>query len=243
MAAPPPHAGRRRLDPLVEGFDKLKLGSLLVIISLVIMGAAAVYSMVGFMGPGFMGGPDHEEKGAPGPHEIPFISPFTAFTSLAASTLSFVLGIAGWILLMTSAGRFAEYDRVRYGKGVTATRMVAGGLLALILGVFLAISGAVPAALALVVVGLLAFLIGNIVFALFVSDIARLRSEDGLPVPDGFRTAGILLLVGAILYIPMVTMALGALLQIIAIILIYVYSKEAMEALRAQAMRPPVATP
>lgn len=219
---------------IIEGFERLKTGSLLVILSLALT-AAAVASAVGVMGFGF-GMPGHE--GEPG--EAGGFGPLAmASAPLAIAVLASILGIAGWVVLLGSAGRFAEYDRVRFGKGETAARLVAGGFLAVLLGIAAAGAGLWPAALAIVVLGGLAVLLGNVIFALFVSDLARLRQEDGLPVPDGFRTAGTLLLLGTLLYIPMITMILGAILQVLAVIMIFIYSKEAVDALTIQARQGP----
>lgn len=222
----------QRLDLLLEGFDRLKLGSLLVVAGYVV----TVLSLVVFFA-SMMFAPWAVRRGPGGP-EAPLIA--AGVGVMAVVLVGVALALMGFIVLLLSTGSFRDYDPGRLGRGSTAARLVVAGLTLVVLGVLAAMASprAVGVGIVLAALGTLTAFAGNILFALFIKDLARLR-DYGLEVPRGFETAGTLLLVGIILSVVPVLSVIGGLLSITGLALVYKHSKDALEALRLQARRSP----
>ncbi len=123
--------------------------------------------------------------------------------------------------LFSAGAAFKEFDP-RLGGLHTALRL---GLAAVGLGILGFLAAVASLVLGLLLIGLAAILalVAQVLVGLFLLRLGDL-SKEGLPVPDGFRIAVILYLIGIVIGI----------LQLIAIILVYVYSGDAISRLRSQ---------
>lgn len=224
----------RRLYLLLDGFEKLRKGSLLVIVGYVLIIASLLWMMASvatFLS--IFRGMNH------------FLDAMTsAMVAVALTSLAgILLALAGFIVLLSSSNSFRDYSPSRLGRGSTATSLIAGGFAAITFGLLLIIASAYGATvwgavmgMGLIFLGILIAFIGEILFAVFIRDLTILRDE-GLNVPAGFGSAGILLLLGVVLsVIPMIA-PIGVVLALIALAMIYKYSEEAINGLREQASR------
>ena len=132
-----------------------------------------------------------------------------------------IILLVGIIMLFQSAGKFAEFDPDRLGGFRTGLRLQLAAIVLMILGM-LAIFASPGLGAGLVVIALIAALVGEVLIGLFFMRLGDMGRE-GLPIPDGFRLVGILYLVGIIINI----------LQLIAIIMAYVYAGDAIRRLQA----------
>jgi len=168
---------------------------------------------------------------------------------LAGLALAFIVMLAGFLRMLSAAGSFASLGS-RFQRGATGSKLIIGGIGVDILGLLLLAGGAWAGSLGLavagaglVLLGSLAVLVGWIMFSLFISSLSEL-SIGGFRAPDGFKTAGILLLIGIVLNMASAVSptagTLGVALDLVAFILIYVYSGQALEELRKAARGLPV---
>jgi MFS family permease len=212
----------------------LRRGSMLVLVGVALATVAAVafdlYLHLG--GPVVPRGPLHR---GPRPASIEGVLG-ALLTAMAAAVVAAVIGFVGFAYMMSSSRILSRID-YRYERGVTASRLISIGLAGIIVGALLIIAGALAgnggAALAgFVIAGLSALLgfIGTILFALYIESIADLR-VDGFHAPEGFRTAGTLLLVGVALSIIPFVSVIGFLLQLAGTLIVYTSSGEALEGL------------
>ncbi len=224
----------QRLYLLLDGFEKLRKGSLLVVVGYVFIIASLLWMMASVATfPSIFRGMDR------------FLGAMTSTMVAAALTslAGILLALAGFIVLLSSSSSFRDYSPSRLGRGSTATSLIAGGFAAIAFGILLIIASAYGAmvwgavmGMGFIFFGVLVAFIGEILFAVFIRDLTVLRDE-GLNVPAGFDTAGILLLLGVVFsVIPMIA-PIGVVLVLISLAMIYKYSEEAINVLREQASR------
>ncbi len=142
--------------------------------------------------------------------------------SLALLVVGGIVLLASFIKLYSSGGKFEAADPRLSG-------LKKGMQLAIIAVILLILGGVVGYASPFAGFGLIAIagilgLIAQILVGLFFMRLADLEHE-GIPVPSGFRTVGILYLIGIVIGI----------LQLIALILAYMYSGDAIRRLSAEA--------
>ncbi len=223
-----------RLYLLLDGFEKLRKGSLLVVVGYVLIIASLLWMMASVATfPSIFRGMDR------------FLGAMTSAMIAAALTslAGILLALAGFIVLLSSSSSFRDYSPSRLGRGSTAASLIAGGFAAMAFGLLLIIASAYGATawsavigMGFIFLGILIAFIGEILFAVFIRDLTVLRDE-GLNVPASFDAAGILLLLGVVLsVIPMIA-PIGAILALIALAMIYKYSEEAINGLREQISR------
>lgn len=144
-----------------------------------------------------------------------------------------IVYIVGWLKFNTAASLLAEYSEA-YRIGYTGTRLFlislvveVIGILVLIAAAFAGISAAIVGGLVVIGLGLLLQLIGMILFAVMLM---RLREVEGR-----FRTGGLLLLIGVILYIIGVTAVIGLILILVGYFLVYSAAGRVLERAASQA--------
>jgi len=148
-----------------------------------------------------------------------------------------VLGIIGLLIMLYAIIKlFATADKFarahpNLGGLKTALKIGIAAIGVAILGMIVMFAGAaaqsgllIAGGYGLILIAGLLGLVANVLVGLFLLKLGDL-SKEGLPVPEGFKIAGILYLIGIIIGV----------LQLIAIILVYLYSGEAAARLREYA--------
>ena len=165
---------------------------------------------------------------------LPMIGP-GASVGLAGITI--VLIILGALILLYSfvrlygaGGRFATADSRLSGLR-TGIQLAIVGVILLILGALASLASPTGGFALIILAGLLG-LVGQVLIGIFFLRLGDLEKE-GLPVPSGFKTVGILYLIGIVIGI----------LQLVALILAYIYAGDAIQRLQAQAGAEGLAAP
>ncbi len=235
-AAPARVTNPRILGLIRSGVEHLKTGSQLVL-------ASVGLGFLGMLALGIAlreaarapGGPGHWPLARhPPPGDLGTLGVLGAILAI----LSAVIGIAGFVRLLSSARFFAQVNP-RYERGVGAARLIYLSLGGLLVGIPALLGGILSGSGGLAVLGgivtllsAIGLLVGVILFSLYISSLADL-SLPGFRMPESYRTAGTLLLLGVILNVVLavipVANAIGFLLELIAFAMIYTTSSEVLE--------------
>jgi hypothetical protein len=233
-----------RLDELTEGIERLKNGALISVLSIVFGIAAfllllavlphmrflniSLYSNITTMNRTIISIFERKLVGA-----LPYIA-----VSGLMLILSAILAIASFVLFFMATGNLKKYSE-KFGIGRI-------GLIIVLLSMLLVLV-AVPSAfltteikhlpsfpvlmlmtIALVFLSILLSAAGQILFSIML-----IRLSEEKDVDEGFRIAGILLAVSAILiFIPFISIA-GLVLDLVALILIYTSAKNSLNKLKS----------
>ena len=207
---------------LVEGLEKLKMGALLYLIAL----ALTVLSIVAVVVTGAltMPKPGHAFEG-----------PTAMLAALSwlvvALIIAAILALVAFIQWYIASGNLRDADPQRLGIGRMGMNLQIAGVALIIFGLLLVMGGAAPLAIAVVVIAALMLLAGVILWGVGLMRIAEIPG-----MPEGFKLAGILYILQLIPYI-------GGILGIIATILVYIYSSEALDRLARQPPAKPAVSP
>ncbi len=223
-------AEEARVDytPLIEGLSKLKTGALLALIALILsiggfLLSPGLFSLLGAMGGGL-------------PPEAVIGS---LLIGLGVSLFGGILAIIAFFIWFSATGSLKRFDPSRLGIGRTGMLLQLIGAILVILGLLVIVGGiasvgaaaattpspetlimgTVLGGLGLVGLGGVLALIGLILFGIMLTRLAEIEGVD-----PGFKTAGILYILTLVPYI-------GGILGLVAIIMIYVYSKRSIETL------------
>lgn len=145
-----------------------------------------------------------------------------AGTTIALILIGALILLYSFIKLYGAGGRFAAADSRLSGLR-TGIQLAIVAVILLILGALASLASPTGGFALIVLAGLLG-LVAQILVGIFFLRLGDLEKE-GLPVPSGFKTVGILYLVGIVIGI----------LQLVALILAYVYAGDAIRRLQAQA--------
>ena len=218
---------QRDVTLLVEGLSKLRTGAIIILIGIILEVAGI------FMAPGLL-----SIFAMTGAAPSPGLTLGALVTPLALLIIGVLLGIVAFILWFSATGKLKAYDPSRLGIGRTGmilqlvgVILIFLGLLAIVPVIFAAGStgspemliGAIYGMLGLVGLGAILALVGLILFGIMIMRLGEIQGVD-----PGFRTAGILYILTLIPYV-------GPILQLIAVIMIYVYAGRSIEALTAEA--------
>lgn len=231
LQIPGAEAPQERMNLLRGGFQGLKRGALYFIIVTIL--GMLVYA--GLLAEFLLGGRGFE-TGALG--DIAFSS--VGFAGIAMGVIA-LMGLIEWM----KAGRyFAEYDPLKLGYGYTGPRLLLYGVIMLLIAVMASglihyttrhtgtASGFAAAfALGLLIIGVILALVGWVMFGVFLIQLDELRAA-GLAV-GGFKLAGLLWIIGLIINI----------LNIIAVILVYIYSGDTLRRLGSPTPESPQPSP
>jgi len=236
----------RQVLELVEGFRRLRRGALMSIISVAMVFAS--FAILFFLAIGSAFPLRYPPMYYPGQIPQMFMGVGIAamgVTVLAAILVALILAIIAFILWFMATGNLKRYNPERFGIGrlgmllqlIGIILIVVGGVGGLALMGFVASASltAAPSAfgaffgfLAILILAAILAIIGAILFAIMVM---RLPEDAG--IESGFKTAGILYLIGVILsIIPFVSMV-GSIIVLVAVILIFIYSGSTLRRLEA----------
>jgi len=165
-------------------------------------------------------------------------------TVLAVMLVALILTIIAFILWFMATGNLKRYNPERFGIGrlgmvlqlIGIILIVVGGVAGLALIGFVASAGLMAAPsvgaffsfLAILILAAILAIIGAILFAIMF-----IRFPEDARIESGFKTAGILYLIGVILsIIPFVSMV-GSIIVLVAVILIFIYSGSTLRRLEA----------
>ncbi|RZN63693.1 MAG: hypothetical protein DSO07_10930 [Thermoproteota archaeon] len=233
-----------RLDELTEGIERLKNGALISVLSIVFGIAAfllllavlphmrflniSLYSNITTMNRTIISIFERKLVGA-----LPYIA-----VSGLMLILSAILAIASFVLFFMATGNLKKYSE-KFGIGRIGLIIVLLSLLLVLVAVpsaFLTTGikylPSFPAlmlmTIALVFLSILLSAVGQILFSIML-----IRLSEEKDVDEGFRIAGILLAVSAILiFIPFISIA-GLVLDLVALILIYTSAKNSLNKLKS----------
>jgi len=214
---------------LVEGLRKLRTGALLSIVSTILafVGLAVIFASVGF-------------AVSTDPNAIMAMLG-TAAIGLGLLAATLVLSLIAFILWFMATGHFKRHDPVKLGIGRLGMILVVVGIILVLAMMVVIVVGAVAGSLGVfvsalmggiviaVLGGVLAF-VGVILFALML-----MRLPETPKVDSSLKTAGILYIIGMILSFILI----GAVLMLVAVILIYTGSGVSIKALQVTAPPPP----
>lgn len=211
---------------LIEGLKDLKTGAMVSLISivLVLVSLVLIFGSVGMINP--------ENPQA-------FLVAMGALGSFAILILiAVILGIIGFVMYFMATGHLKRYDP-KLGIGWWGMVLQLVGLILMFVPILLlvgvvvsnphangAIAGAVLASLGLLIIGGLMIIVGAILFGIML-----MRLGEDPNVESGFKTAGIIYLVGIVL--SFIAGAIGEILGIVTTILIYINAKNSLERLGA----------
>ncbi|MCE4620838.1 MAG: DUF973 family protein [Desulfurococcales archaeon] len=207
---------------LIEGLEKLRMGALLYLVSLALVVLSIV--AVAITGALTMPGPGHA-------FEEPTALLAAMGWLIVALIVAAILALVAFIQWYIASGSLRDADPQRLGIGRTGMNLQIAGVILIILGLLSAIGGAVPVALAVIVIAALMLLAGVILWGVGLMRISEIPG-----MPEGFKIAGILYILQLIPYI-------GSILGIIATILVYIYSNEALDKLARQPPARPAVSP
>ena len=222
--------------PPREAFAELSRGALYNLVSAIIAIIGAIVMTIGLLSvyAPLMQGMEGVEVHRPG-----YVEAYTVHVALGTVAAAIALGgvillvavivfILGWLKFNRATSLLASYNPGDYSIGHTGTKLFIAGLVVELIGLIVAIAGALTSPglfiMGLGVVGLggLLQLIGMILFAVMLM---RLGSLDG-----SFKTAGIILLVGIVLSLITYTAVIGAVLVLVGYYLVYSAAKRQAEA-------------
>ena len=233
-----------RLDELTEGIERLKNGALISVLSIVFGIAAfllllAVLPHMRFLNISLYSNITTMNRTIISIFERKLVGalPYIAISGLML-ILSAILAIASFVLFFMATGNLKKYSE-KFGIGRI-------GLIIVLLSMLLVLV-AVPSAflttgikhlssfpvlmlmtIALVFLSILLSAVGQILFSIML-----IRLSEEKDVDEGFRIAGILLAVSAILiFIPFISIA-GLVLDLVALILIYTSAKNSLNKLKS----------
>lgn len=233
-----------RLDELTEGIERLKNGALISVLSIVFGMAAfllllAVLPHMSFLNISLYSNITTMNRTIISIFERKLVGalPYIAVSGLML-ILSAILAIASFVLFFMATGNLKKYSE-KFGIGRI-------GLIIVLLSLLLVLV-AVPSAflttgikhlpsfpvlmlmtIALVFLSILLSAVGQILFSIML-----IRLSEEKDVDEGFRIAGILLAVSAILiFIPFISIA-GLVLDLVALILIYTSAKNSLNKLKS----------
>jgi hypothetical protein len=238
-----------RLDELTEGIERLKNGALISVLSIVFGIAAfllllAVLPHMRFLNISLYSNITTMNRTIISIFERKLVGalPYIAISGLML-ILSAILAIASFVLFFMATGNLKKYSE-KFGIGRI-------GLIIVLLSMLLVLV-AVPSAfltigikhlpsfpvlmlmtIALVFLSILLSAVGQILFSIML-----IRLSEEKDVDEGFRIAGILLAVSAILiFIPFISIA-GLVLDLVALILIYTSAKNSLNKLKSGIIAP-----
>ena len=235
----------RQVLELVEGFRRLRRGALMSIISVAMVFAS--FAILFFLAIGSAFPMRYPPTYYPGQIPQTFGAGIAAMgvTVLAVMLVALILTIIAFILWFMATGNLKRYNPERFGIGrlgmvlqlIGIILIVVGGVAGLALIGFAASAGlmAAPSAfgaffgfLAILILAAILAIIGAILFAIMF-----IRFPEDARIESGFKTAGILYLIGVILsIIPFVSMV-GSIIVLVAVILIFIYSGSTLRRLEA----------
>lgn len=212
-----------RINLLVYGFSELKDGALFMLIGDIL----ASLALIGVFFPAMTGSMTGVIAGATG--------------LLGIALIGGIISLIGLIKWKDAGKYFKQFDPMRLGYGESGPKYMLYSLLIIIFGILVAIAGAFGAVasgaapvggiflgLGIIIIGGIVYLIGIILFGLFLLRLDELKAM-GINIPE-FKLDAILWLIGIVFSI----------LTFIAVILIYMHSKEAVNMLRIQpTIKPP----
>ncbi len=204
------------VEGLAEGAKLNLLAALLAVVGSIAVAAGAYVALQGSSGVGHAARHAASNPGSIGVMIIVSI--------LIVMLASFALAFMGWLKLHEGAGALAAY-KPDYAIGATGVKLVlagvAIGILSVIAGLALLAGGGWAIALLGVSIATLVMLIG---FVLFGVMLFRLEEVD-----PGYKTAGLLLILGIVLSLVRPLAFIGAILQLAGFYLIYSTSKRVLE--------------
>ncbi len=220
------------IEALREGLEGLRsgalynlVGAILSIVSVLLMAAVAaavLQSMVAGAGPHAR--PEHAATAI-------FVAAVPGFAMLLVAVVVLVLG---WLRFKSGAESLTAYNP-DYGIGATGAKLFLGGLGIIFVGGLVAIVGALASSTGLLIGGLLIVAIGLLLqlvgMILFFVMLLRMDAID-----SGFKTAGILLLIGVILTLISVDglPLIGYILELVGYYLVYSTAKRSLERLQEE---------
>jgi len=225
---------RLMTEELVEGLKKLKLGALLnlVVIVVLLAGIGIVFASLMLM-PGGQTMPMD-------PRSIALmISVVGAILIIVAVIIA--IAITAYVMWFIATGHLKRHNSA-LGIGRTGMIFQIVAVVLLIIGEIIsaaltqnpaAIAGAVPGffgsiiiAFAFGIIAFLLFLVGEILFGIMVMKLAEEPN-----VESGFKVTGILYIVAIVLMLIPFTGAVGCILLLVSVILIYIFAGRSLETL------------
>ncbi len=219
----PPSEGeltQDRLNLLIHGFNNLKDGALFMLIGELL----ASISLVGLIFPGMAAS---QSLGA---------LLVGAAGLLGLGLIGGIISLIGLLKWKDAGKYFKQFDPLRLGYGESGPKYMLYAIIIIIFGLIIALLGALGTAvtggggvlgvaflgIGIVIIGAIVYLIGIILFGLFLLRLDEIKAM-GVNIPE-FKLDAILWFIGIIFSI----------LTLIAVILIYMHSKEAIDRLRIQ---------
>ncbi|RLI14827.1 MAG: hypothetical protein DRO43_03030 [Candidatus Hecatellales archaeon] len=219
-----------QVSELVEGFRKLRLGALISIISVIIAFAslAVLFLTAGFAFPTVY------------PGQMYHMFAGTIITMMTVILVALALSIIAFIQWFMATGNLKRYNPDKFGIGRLGMLLQLIGVILIFIGSLsfvgvafargsnIAFFGALFGFMAIIILTAILALVGAILFAIML-----MRLPEDPNVESGFKIAGILYLIGVILSIIPNIGIVGAILILVAAILIFTYSGSTLKRLEA----------
>ena len=218
-------------EELVEGLKKLKLGALLNLVAIVVLLAGMGIVFASLMPGGQMGQMDPKNM-----EYMIYAASGLIIAAIIICITAFIIGIIAYVMWFIATGHLKRHNSA-LGIGRTGMIFQIVAVVLLIIGFLIIIPAALtenPAAIAGAFAGLfgsiiIAFLLSLVGAILFGIMVMKLAEEPN--VESGFKVTGILYIVAIVLMLIPFTGAVGCILSLVSVILIYIFAGRSLETL------------